>query len=279
MNQNIIPFVKWVGGKRQFIKYIETIIPNEFKNYHEPFVGGGAVFFHLLKTDRIKEKAYINDLNKRLMITYKTIKSNPAELMKALDEYEIKSNEDFYINERKNILGYKTYLEISSWFIYVNKAGFNGLYRVNSSGGFNVPYGKNDNKSLYNKEKIISTSKAIKTINLKITSNDYKKSFLMAKKGDFVFIDPPYDYEENKKNGFTSYTYPDFKKNMQIELSEEIKILNDRGVYFLLSNHNTKLINKLYSKFDITILKANRFINSDASKRSKSSEEVFIKNF
>lgn len=277
--KNIGPFVKWVGGKRQFIKYIDEILPEKFNNYHEPFAGGGAVFFHLLKNEKINNIAYVNDLNERLIKTYKVVKENPKKLMKKLDEYRELSNEEFYKNERIKIQNYKSELSIAAWFMYVNKAGFNGMYRVNSSGGFNVPYGKNDNKSLYSESNIISTSKAMNEIELNLTSNSFEESFKKIKKGDFVFIDPPYDYEVENKNGFTRYINPDFKREMQIKLSDLIKDIDKKGAYFLSTNHGTKLIRELYKEFDITTKKAYRFINSDANKRKDNAEEVFIKNY
>lgn len=277
--KNIKPFIKWVGGKRQFIKYIDEILPKKFNNYHEPFVGGGAVFFHLIEKGLINKKAYINDLNTRLMITYKTVMNNPKKLMEKLLWYQENSNEEFYKKERINIESYKKEIDIAAWFIYVNKAGFNGMYRVNSTGGFNVPYGKNDEKSLFCKDNIESVSKAMKDIELEILNMSFEEAFKNVKKGDFVFIDPPYDYEEDNKNGFTRYVNPDFKREFQILLAEKIKEISNKGAFFLKTNHNTKLINDLYKDFDITVKPANRFINSNSKKRIKSSEEVFIKNY
>lgn len=279
MNKNVKPFVKWVGGKRQFLNYIDELIPENFNNYHEPFLGGGAVFFHLLAHNKIKNSAYINDFNVRLIKTYKVVKNNPRGLMKALDEYYNKSNKDFYLNQRIKIESYRTNLEIASWFIYVNKAGFNGLYRVNSTGGFNVPYGKNDNKKLYDEDNIIETSKAMKNIDLNINSNSYEKAFKNIKKGDFVFIDPPYDYEVENKSGFTRYTNPDFKREMQENLAKLIKEIDKKGAYFLKTNHDTQLIRDLYKDFNITRRDAYRFINSNPRARKNATKEVFIKNY
>lgn len=277
--KNIGPFVKWVGGKRQFLKYINEILPTTFNNYHEPFVGGGAVFFHLLKNQKINRKAYLNDLNNRLITTYKVVSEEPNKLMKKLDKYQKNSNETFYKDERKKIQKYKSDLSIASWFIYVNKAGFNGMYRVNSKGGFNVPYGKNDDKSLYSKENIISNYNAMKEIELILSSKSFEESFEKIKKGDFVFIDPPYDYEPEIKNGFTRYINPDFKREMQIKLFELIKEIDKKGAFFLSTNHGTKLIRELYKEFDITTKKAYRYINSDSTKRKNNAKEVFIKNY
>lgn len=279
MKSNIGPFVKWVGGKRQFIKYIDEIIPNSFNNYHEPFVGGGAVFFHLLKNGKITKKAFINDLNERLIMTYEEVRDNPNKLMKSLTEYEKKSNEEFYKNERVKIENYKSKTSIASWFIYMNKAGFNGMYRVNSNGGFNVPYGKDDNKRLFVRENILETSEAMNNISLVTSHESYETAFKNIKKGDFVFIDPPYDYEPEVKNGFTRYINPDFKRDMQIKLSELIKEIDKKGAYFLKTNHDTKLIRELYKDFDIKTKDAYRFINSNPKNRKKAAKELFIKNF
>lgn len=278
-NKHIKPFIKWVGGKRQLIKKIDIELPEKFNNYHEPFVGGGAVFFHMLKNGHIKKNAYLNDLNDRLITTYEVVRDNPKKLMKNLDEYREKSNEEFYKEERKKIEGYKTDLKIASWFIYTNKAGFNGLYRVNSNGGFNVPYGKDDDKKLYEAESIIETSKAMNEIDLKVTSGSFENAFKNIKKGDFVFIDPPYDYEPDVKDGFTRYVNPDFKRELQDKLYDEIKKIHDKGAFFLKTNHSTKYINDKYKEFNIQEVDATRLLNSDASKRKNKVKEVFIKNY
>lgn len=278
-NKNIKPFVKWAGGKRQLIKKIDLELPKKFKNYHEPFVGGGAVFFHMLKKGLLNGEIYLNDLNEKLIKTYEVIYKNPTKVMDKLDEYFEKSNEEFYKQERLKVSEYKKGWEVASWFIYTNKAGYNGLYRVNSSGGFNVPYGKDDDRKLYDRDSIIDTHKAMKKKNIILTNGSFEEAFKNIKRNDFVFIDPPYDYEPVIKNGFTRYTNPDFKREMQIKLFEEIKKIDEKGAYFLKTNHNTEFIKDLYKEFSIEEIDATRLVNSDGTKRKYKVKEVFIKNY
>lgn len=279
-NKNIKPFVKWAGGKRQFINKLDNLFPKDFdknKNtYFEPFVGGGALFFHLLKTQKI-EKAIINDINKDLITTYKVIRYKPNDLIINLNFYFKNSSKDFFNSLKEKEL--KNYIEISSRFIYWNKTGFNGLYRVNLSGKFNVPFASD--KFFFNIDNIKFCSKAMRNLrSLKIYNKDYKIIFSKAKKGDFVFIDPPYD--SDKKNTFNSYDKSKFGKAEQKELFQEIKKLKEKGVRFLFTNHDTELIRELYKTSQDFIYKeenANRFINSNASKRKNFTKEVFVRNY
>ena len=271
MNKYIKPFAKWVGGKRQFIKKIDAFIPKDFKNYIEPFVGGGAVYFHIKQNGYGKGKSVINDLNSDLMAAYEAIRDYPEELMAKLDWYKENSNEEFYKDVRTK--QYDNVLEKGARMIYLNKAGFNGMWRENSKGGFNVPYGKDDNKNMYDRQNILADSEVLKDKTI-ILSDDYKAALAHAKKGDFVFVDPPYD-----GTTFTTYNKKDFKVQQQIELADELKKLDKKGVKFLTTNHNTDLIKELYGEFNTVVYKANRFINSNAKKRSKSAEEIFIFNY
>lgn len=276
------PFVKWVGGKRQLLKQFRMLNlypPQKFdykkSKYFEPFLGGGAVFFDLLP-----EHAYLSDLNKELVITYNVIKNDVENLIKSLKKHKI--DKEYFLNIRTQNPGELADLEIASRFIYLNRTCFNGMYRVNSKGGFNVPYGKHTNPLICDEVNLRRVSKALK--NVEIKHQDYKEVLKVAKKGDFIYFDPPY-YPVNKTSSFTSYTKENFLEKEQIELKDTFVELSNRGCFVMFSNSDTPFINELYEnvkkdirKLIIYTVKAGRAINSDASKRGKVSE-VLITNY
>lgn len=272
------PFVKWVGGKRQLLKQFrqrKLYPPEEFdpvKNrYFEPFVGGGAVFFDLLP-----QSAYLSDLNNELIITYNIIKNNVDNLITSLKKHI--NEKEYFLNIRIQDPNILSDLDVASRFIYLNRTCFNGMYRVNKSGGFNVPFGKYENPLICDEINLKKASIALK--NVEIVKQDYKEVLRKALKGDFVYFDPPY-YPINKTSLFTSYTSESFLEKEQIELKNTFLELNNRGCYVMLSNSDTPFINDIYSKLDgVTINKvqAGRAINSDATKRGKITE-VLITNY
>lgn len=271
------PFVKWAGGKTQILDELMQRIPNEFNNYFEPFVGGGAFFLKLEHP-----RSVINDINSELMTAYSVIKDKEKfiALKKLLLQYEEKHNEEFYyeVRARDRDPSFSTLsdVEIAARFIYLNKSCFNGLYRVNSKGYFNVPFNKSEKVKTFDEDNINKLHKYLSLPSIKICCEDYKNMTNKAKKGDFVYFDPPYD--TLKDDTFTAYDKEGFGSNEQIELSEEFKKLHKKGVKVMLSNHNTPLINELYKEFNITIIHARRAINSRGSGRGKI-EEVIITNY
>lgn len=272
------PFVKWVGGKRQLLKQfllLNLYPPNDFdpKNntYFEPFVGGGAVFFDLLP-----KKAVLSDLNKELIVTYNVIKNNVEELIKNLKKY--KHSKEYFLKIRKQNIEDLNDLEIASRFIYLNHTCFNGLYRVNSKGEFNVPFGKYKNPLICDEVNLRRVSKSLK--NIKIKHQDFKEVLKSAEKGDFIYFDPPY-YPINKTSSFTSYTKEGFLEKEQTELRDLVIKLHKRGCYIMLSNSDTPFINKIYSGIKgiyINKVKAKRSVNSKSSGRGKI-YEVLITNY
>jgi DNA adenine methylase len=272
------PFIKWVGGKRQLLKQfllMNLYPPNDFdpkvNTYFEPFVGGGAVFFDLLP-----QKAVLSDLNKELIVTYNVIKNNVDDLIKSLKKYEY--TKDHYLKIRAKDVGALSNLEIASRFIYLNHTCFNGLYRVNSKGGFNVPFGKYKNPLICDEINLRRVSKALK--NVKIKHQDFKEVLKLAQKGDFIYFDPPY-YPINKTSSFTSYTKEAFLEKEQTELRDAVIELNKRGCFIMLSNSDTPFINKIYSNIKgiyINKVKAKRTINSKSSGRGEI-YEVLITNY
>jgi len=272
------PFVKWVGGKRQLLKQFRDLglyPPEDFdpitNTYFEPFVGGGAVFFDLLP-----ETAYLSDLNNELVVTYNVIKNDVENLIKSLKKHKL--DKEYFLKIRAQSPEKLSDLNTASRFIYLNRTCFNGMYRVNSKGGFNVPFGKYTNPLICDENNLRKASKALK--NVEIKKQDYKEVLKTAKKGDFIYFDPPY-YPVSKTASFTSYTSESFLDKEQIELRDTFVELHKRGCFVMLSNSDTPFINKIYSEPEglrITKVQAGRAINSDASKRGKITE-VLVTNY
>ena len=271
------PFVKWVGGKRQLLKQFELMNlypPKGFNSskskYFEPFVGGGAVFFDLLP-----QNAVLSDMNEELVISYNVIKNNVDDLIKSLRKH--KHNKEYFLKLRKKDPKKLSDIETASRFIYLNKTGFNGMYRVNRLGGFNIPFGDQKNPLICDEENLLKVSKALK--NIKIVKRDFKAVLKEAKKEDFIYFDPPY-YPLNKTASFVAYTANGFLEKEQEELRDTFFELHKRGCFVMLSNSNTDFIKKLYSRLDkkmkVHKVDATRMINSDASKRGKIKEVLVI---
>lgn len=273
-NKLIAPFLKWVGGKRQLMSAINEHLPQKYTTYFEPFVGGGAVFFEVQP-----QKAIINDSNSELINTYNVIKNYPEELIKDLKKH-VNESEYFYkirALDRDNSFNNLTDIEKASRVIFLNKTCYNGLYRVNKAGEFNSPYGKYKNPNIVNEFTIRAVSKFLNSNNIKITNFDFEKAVKNARKGSFVYFDPPYD-PISKSSNFTGYVQGGFNLFDQIRLRDLCDNLNDKGVKFLVSNSATQFILDQYSNYNITIVKASRAINSNASKRGEV-DEVLIRNY
>ena len=271
------PFVKWAGGKRQIIDELKKYIPDEFNTYYEPFIGGGALLFELAP-----KKAVINDSNAELMNVYQVLcyDSKFKKMCRVLNNYEANHSEEFFYEIRNKDKNKNTFNRLSDYTraartIYLNKACFNGLYRVNSKNEFNVPFGKKSKVNTYDGNNLIIVSNYLTMNDIKILNKDFEEVLKDAKKGDFVYFDPPYDSDNNI---FTSYTEEGFGKDEQRRLAKVFKELDQKGVYVMLSNHNTTLINELYKDYHIHVIEAKRNINSNGKKRGKV-EEVIITNF
>ncbi|MBQ7136833.1 MAG: DNA adenine methylase [Bacilli bacterium] len=271
------PFVKWAGGKRQIIKELMKYVPEDYNCYYEPFIGGGALFFELAP-----KCAVINDSNSELMNVYNVMcdEDKYSKMCRLLNSYEVKNCEEFYYELRNKDRDKEKFNKLSDYAkaartIYLNKACFNGLYRVNSKGEFNVPYNKKTKVNTYDKENLLVVHMYLNMNDVKILNTDFEETLKLAKKGDFVYIDPPYD---QINSSFTSYTEEGFGKNEQKRLARVYKELDERGVKVMLSNHNTPLINELYKDFNIHIIEAKRNINSKGTGRGKV-EEVIVTNY
>lgn len=281
MKKNILvsPVLKWVGGKRQLISDIEPLIPKSISTYVEPFVGGGAVLFHLQP-----KKAIINDYNQELMNVYQVIKDKPNELIEVLQEHKGLNSEDYFYEirslDRSENYENMTDVEKAGRVIYLNKTCFNGLFRVNRAGFFNTPYGRYKNPSIVDEVTIKAVSNYFNSANIKFLTGDYKEALKRLRRGAFVYFDPPY-MPISASSSFTGYTEHGFDYEKQVELRDECLKLHNRGVRFLQSNSYSPEILELYSDqkvFNIEIVQAKRSINSQADKRGEISE-VLIYNY
>jgi len=275
-NSSVAPFVKWAGGKRQLIPQIRERMPEKYNDYYEPFVGGGAVIFALLPAN-----ALINDINKALINTYRTICNESDAFLKEVNRLDNDIWEDgkkyyYSIREHYNdkLMRSEYDVELAALFVFINKHCFNGLYRVNGKGLFNVPY-NNSRRVSIDEEAIMAASKYLKGVT--IMDGDFEQACKNAKKGDFVFIDSP--YAPLNPTSFESYTKEGFDIESHKRLAKLYDELTARGCYCMLTNHNTELINELYGNKDykIDVVSVKRMINSDASNRV--GEEVIICNY
>lgn len=275
-NKLVTPFVKWVGGKRQLMPLITAQLPKNIRElqYIEPFVGGGAVLFHLQP-----ENAVINDFNEELINVYKVIKNNLEELIIDLKKHQ-NSAEYFYDIrglDRTDSFEKLTSIQRASRIIYLNKTCFNGLYRVNSAGEFNSPFGRYKNPNIVNEPTLRAVNKFLNRNNIQIISGDYSSVLDKVDKKSFVYLDPPY-HPISETSNFTGYVQGGWNVCDQIRLREACDKLTERGVKFLLSNSSAQFIKEQYKNYNISIVKATRSINSNGSERGEI-DEVLIKNY
>jgi len=273
------PFVKWAGGKRQLLAELEKNFPKQFGTYFEPFLGGGAVLFDLL-AKRPNLKCSVSDLNSDLVLAYVTIRDKLGRLIESLENHSKNYHKDstnYYYEVRKQEP--KSQIEKVSRLLFLNKTCFNGLYRVNSKGKFNVPLGRYTNPNIVNRENLITASKFLQSEKIKISCRDFESILKDAKKGDFVYFDPPYQPVSDTAN-FTSYTHRDFTEDDLQRLADLANQLNSKGAHVLLSNSNTKIVKKIFSskKWKVKEIAVNRAINSNSQKRT-GHKEILIKNY
>lgn len=275
-HSSVTPFIKWAGGKRQLLTQIKERMPKTYHDYYEPFVGGGAVTFELLPTN-----ALINDINKALMNAYRQICHSPEAFLDTVKTFDKEIWEDgrmyyYALRERYNdkLMKAEYDVELAALFVFINKHCFNGLYRVNGKGLFNVPY-NNSRRSSVNEKMILDISNYLKKI--RMMEGDFEIACADAKEGDFVFLDSP--YAPLNPTSFESYTKEGFDIESHRRLARLYDELTDRGCYCMLTNHNTDLIRELYSDkgYQIDVVNVKRMINSDASNRV--GEEVIIYNY
>ncbi|NYB26966.1 MAG: DNA adenine methylase [Methanobacteriaceae archaeon] len=301
---NAKPFLKWAGGKTQLLPEFEKRLPSSvkkdkvIKSYIEPFIGGGAMFFFLKRNYHVK-KSFLFDINPELIIGYKTIQNNSKELIKILNRMEkeyLKKSEkcrkEFYYKVRDsynlqiNGFDYSNYnsewIKRTSYLIFLNKTCFNGLFRQNKKGEFNVPFGRYKNPTICDQKNISQVSIALK--NAKIFCADFNESDQYINEDSFVYLDPPYR-PLNKTSNFTSYAKDGFDDEDQRRLSSFFEKMDRRGAHLMLSNSDPKnedpddeFFDTLYSEYNIERVPAKRHINCDASKRGEI-KELIIRNY
>jgi len=257
------PFLKWVGGKRSILPELIKRLPKEYNAYCEPFLGGGALYF-ALKPDR----AYLSDINFHLILTFQAVKDDPKLLIHYLKIHERNHNKEYYYKARVRLFKERDKVRIAGLFIYLNKTCFNGLYRVNSQGGFNVPMGDYKNPLIVDEKNLMEVSRVLQTADIK------QQDFLQIKpqRNDFYYLDPPYHETYDGYNG------KGFGDNEHIKLSEFCKVIDKKGGYFMLSNSDTELVRSLYKGYNIEKVLASRSVSCKAHQRGKENE-LIIRNY
>lgn len=269
------PVIKWAGGKTQLLEYVRAMMPNKYNHYYEPFIGGGAVLL-----DLAPERATVNDINTELVNMYQQIKDSldaVLDELRMLDEQHensIDAKAYFYsVREQYNKNLNTNSPEQAARLIYLNKHCFNGLYRVNGKGFFNVPFNNKLKGESFEETNIRQVSAYLK--NVVLLTGDFETAVADAKAGDFVFFDSP--YVPLNPTSFTDYTKEGFDYEDHVRLANLYKKLSEQGVYCMLTNHNTELVNELYKDFHIRVVQVSRNINSKATDRK--GEEVIITNY
>jgi DNA adenine methylase len=260
------PFLRWAGGKRWLLEKLEQKIPNDFNDYYEPFLGAGSLFFWLMPVN-----AHLSDLNNDLVQVYNQIKKNPSLVVKYLSE--LSNTKNSYYKVRANIP--RSQYARAARFIFLNKTCWNGLYRVNRNGLFNVPYGHRKKVEIYDQTNLLAVSKALK--NAEIKHCDFEVLLDTAKYKDLVYLDPPYTVA-HKNNGFIEYNAKIFSWEDQKRLARVVKTLSNRGCYIVESNASHKSVAELYKKFNLTTVNRVSVIGRNVSSRKKI-EEFLITNF
>jgi DNA adenine methylase len=267
------PFVKWAGGKRRLLSDLKPLIPEHFGRYHEPFVGGGALFFHLASRRHPSTKpwASLSDANRRLVRTYRAVRDAPERLLARLARLETDHDkEHFYSIRALDPDAFVDDVEVAAWFIYLNKTAFNGLYRVNRKGRFNVPIGRYDRPNICDTKAIRAASIALQ--GAEIQNEGFESVLERAQPGDVVYFDPPY-VPASKTASFTDYTRAGFTLEDQTRLRDIAAELKLNGIRVILSNSDTAVVRDLYrSGFDLGTVKCGRSINSKATGRGRVGE-------
>lgn len=299
IDSNAKPFLKWAGGKGQLLPQLDSLLPNDLEEreftYIEPFVGGGAMLFHMLQKFPNISKAVINDINPYLVTAYRTIKDNPDELIERLStlehQYNSLKNEEskkaFFLGARETF-NEETLDDIdrTKYMIFLNRTCFNGLYRVNAKGKFNVPFGRYLHPTICNTETIKADSKALNRVDITILNGDFERTLEYIGEGyNFFYFDPPYR-PLNATSSFKSYSKEDFNDDEQIRLRDFCALLNERdNIEWMLSNADCSAKNpedtffeNIYSNFYINRVYATRAINANPSKRGKLTE-LLISNY
>lgn len=272
------PFVKWAGGKGQLLKQFEPYWPETFHGYVEPFVGGGAVFFHLYRQGRLRGPVVLNDASQELMLCYRTIRDDLEALLSELRRHEPhRLDADYYYavraRDRQPDFAARPAVERAARAIFLNHTCYNGLYRVNQKGQFNVPFGRYKNPRVVDEENLRAVSEALQGVALH--AGDFGRCLEWATAGTLIYLDPPYD-PLSETSSFTSYTADDFGAREQRRLARIYRQLDAAGSHLMLSNSDTPFIRELYDGYNIEVLEARRAINARANGRSAIPELLIL---
>lgn len=262
------PFLKWAGGKTQLLGELTKRVPLKYNVYFEPFIGGGAFYFAIAP-----KKAVIADINDDLINVYEIVRDYPEELMESLSKYI--NDKDFYYEVRSQDQNKLSEIERAARLVYLNRTCFNGLYRVNKKGQFNVPFANYKNPNIVQNEKILSASEVLR--DTEIYHSGFEKVLVDAKKGDFIYLDPPY-YPKDVYSDFKRYNKEQFHQNDHERLAELYNELTQRGCLVMLSNSDTPFTRELYKRWRVDTVYAKRLINRDASKRGEITE-IIVTNY
>ena len=274
-NKLVAPVLKWVGGKRQLLETLKPLLPKRVTTYCEPFVGGGALLFNMQP-----KTAYINDINKDLILVYEVIKNDVEALITALEGFKNESNYFYTVRDwDRDSTKYSLLSDVekAARVLYLNKTCYNGLFRVNNAGEFNSPFGNYRNPNIVNAPTLRAVSSYFNSATVHLTSSDYTETLSVLPKNTFVYLDPPYDPISDTAN-FTGYSRGGFSREDQIKLRECCDELHNNGLKFMLSNSATDFIKEQYSAYNITIVQAKRVINSNGAKRGEV-DEVVVRNY
>jgi len=264
------PFVKWAGGKRQLLTKFRELYPDEFGTYHEPFVGGGAVFFDLtVRCGPLGELAVLSDQNSELMDCYRAIRDDLGALMHALGRHQY--DEKHYYSQRERDPAKLSLVERAARMLYLNRTGFNGLYRVNSKGKFNVPFGRHKNPTICDRPNLLACNAALADVEL--FDEPFETVLDRARKGDFAYLDPPYIPLSPTAN-FTAYQKHGFGMANQKKLADVFDQLAASGVMVMLSNSDVPWVHEAYARHTIRVIKARRAVNSNGARRGPVGEVV-----
>lgn len=257
------PFLKWVGGKRSIIGELESRMPKNYTEYHEPFIGGGALFFHLQP-----ENAFISDVNFHLIITYSAVRDDVEGLIKELKAHNAKHSPEYFLKARKRLSKESEPVKIASLVIYLNKTCFNGLYRVNKSGEFNVPMGNYKTPPILDEETLRQDSKLLQGVKIDQKGFDHLK----PKKGAFYYLDPPYHQT------YSQYDGSGFGEAEHTKLAEFCRAVDKVGGFFMVSNSDTELVRKLYKGYSMEEVMASRSVSCKSHQRGRENE-LIIRNY
>ncbi|HET6591173.1 MAG TPA: Dam family site-specific DNA-(adenine-N6)-methyltransferase [Candidatus Nitrosocosmicus sp.] len=280
---NTTSFLKWAGGKKRLVSLLDKLSPDNIDKYYEPFLGSGAFFYHLIQT-RKQFKAILSDSNPQLINTYRVVRDNVQELVEILKNhqknyYEKREKYYYLIRDNHSNNGDNKYnnIEMAGKFIFLNKTCYNGLYRVNKIGNFNVPHGRYFNPKICNKEKLMECSRLLNLADVEIRCDVYKNTIAKCQKDDFIYLDPPY-FPVSRTANFTDYTKESFGIQQHTELANEFDRLDTIGARVLLSNSNSDYIKDLYKDHHILKVRSQRNINCDATGR-KDHFDLLVTNY